>query len=453
MESFRKSSYIIPIRLEGVDNKYLLIHGYTGAIDVVDSNLKNYLFSDRTISLDKFPFSEEVFNILKTRGYLTSINKEEERQYAYKIADLLQKKNERILKHFTIVVTYNCNFNCPYCYEKEHIKRNGNNFSTVISEKMIDKVFDIINKIEPDSRLHKKVIHLFGGEPLLKENKSIIEYIVKKGEGLGFKFSATSNGYDLNYFEDLLGVGKIESIQVTIDGYKELHNRRRTHYIEKGSFDRIIDNIKIALNKDISVIVRVNVDSENIKEISKIESCFSQLGLFEYGKFTFYAIYMGGEVNYNPQSYNESGKQKISIRDFYKSCLNVRQIQYDVSLYRRVLFALKNKRPIYLSSFHCEAQSSAYIFDPFGYIYSCLECVGNVRHAIGKYSNELEWLSKKNEWHKMNLSDKCIKCKYILLCAGGCLVKSQKNGQAYCDSFPIKLKAAVNKAYKQYINN
>lgn len=44
MESFRKSSYIIPIRLEGVDNKYLLIHGYTGAIDVVDSNLKNYLF-------------------------------------------------------------------------------------------------------------------------------------------------------------------------------------------------------------------------------------------------------------------------------------------------------------------------------------------------------------------------------------------------------------------------
>lgn len=35
----RMSSYTIPVKLEDEEGKYMLIHGYTGAIDIVSEEL------------------------------------------------------------------------------------------------------------------------------------------------------------------------------------------------------------------------------------------------------------------------------------------------------------------------------------------------------------------------------------------------------------------------------
>lgn len=47
-----------------------------------------------------------------------------------------------------------------------------------ISKEFVDKFFEAIPLIEPNEKLRNKSISLFGGEPLLKENKDIVEYIV-----------------------------------------------------------------------------------------------------------------------------------------------------------------------------------------------------------------------------------------------------------------------------------
>lgn len=68
------SYYTIPVKLEDEENKYLLVHGYTGAIDIVDGSiwkeLKDYS-SESTLSL-------EVTQLLQKRGYLTTKSKDEE---------------------------------------------------------------------------------------------------------------------------------------------------------------------------------------------------------------------------------------------------------------------------------------------------------------------------------------------------------------------------------------
>ena len=43
MENYRVSSFLIPVKLENTDNQYMLIHGYTGAIDVVEGHVVEYL--------------------------------------------------------------------------------------------------------------------------------------------------------------------------------------------------------------------------------------------------------------------------------------------------------------------------------------------------------------------------------------------------------------------------
>ena len=39
MENIHLSYYTIPVKLEDEENKYLLVHGYTGAIDIVDGSI------------------------------------------------------------------------------------------------------------------------------------------------------------------------------------------------------------------------------------------------------------------------------------------------------------------------------------------------------------------------------------------------------------------------------
>ena len=77
MEILRTSSYIIPVKLESVEGKYMLIHGYTGAMDIVDSELKSYIFTSNQFNKETFPFADEIFEMLKSRGYLTIKTKEE----------------------------------------------------------------------------------------------------------------------------------------------------------------------------------------------------------------------------------------------------------------------------------------------------------------------------------------------------------------------------------------
>lgn len=39
METLRTSSYIIPVKLESEEGKYMLIHGYTGVVDIVSESV------------------------------------------------------------------------------------------------------------------------------------------------------------------------------------------------------------------------------------------------------------------------------------------------------------------------------------------------------------------------------------------------------------------------------
>lgn len=117
METLRTSSYIIPIKLEKGNGKYMLFHGYTGAIDIIDESIVLQL-KDNNVKA----FSDETTRILRKRGYITNKTKEEEIEYVERIAHALHKKDKLLYKSFTWIVTYNCNFRCPYCFEKRENK-------------------------------------------------------------------------------------------------------------------------------------------------------------------------------------------------------------------------------------------------------------------------------------------------------------------------------------------
>ena len=121
METLRTSSYIIPVKLESEEGKYMLIHGYTGAVDIVTEDLLEEIKNINSVS----NLSSDTLQILKERGYITTKSQSEEYTYVARIAKALHRKCEVLSTVFTWVVTYNCNFRCPYCFESRKNK-DGN---------------------------------------------------------------------------------------------------------------------------------------------------------------------------------------------------------------------------------------------------------------------------------------------------------------------------------------
>ena len=104
METLRTSSYMIPVKLEQEEGKYMLIHGYTGAMDIVSGGLLKKIKS----VAKGHDFSETMLQTLLKRGYITTKTQEEEYAYVARLAKALHKKHEILDATFTWVVTYNC---------------------------------------------------------------------------------------------------------------------------------------------------------------------------------------------------------------------------------------------------------------------------------------------------------------------------------------------------------
>lgn len=292
-ELYRISSYTICVNLPEDPNHSLLVHGYTGAIDRVNKEVAQMIKSRMVISEDMFdqlPCSKETIHTLMKRGYLTSRSPLEEREYVHSMANFLHHHtSSRGASSFLFLVAYDCNFRCPYCFEND-ISSHGKGWSKqVFTKEMVDRAYEAMHEIQPNKAMHSKSITLYGGEPLLEKNKEIVQYIVDKGLKRGYIFKAITNGYDLHHFADLLGPKKIKRLQITLDGEKENHNRKRPHYRAGDSFDTIMKNVALALSLDVQISMRINTDYDNVDILPELFDLFKNRGFTNYPKFSAYS--------------------------------------------------------------------------------------------------------------------------------------------------------------------
>ena len=459
-KTFRPSSYNIIVPLRREIEKYILVHGYTGAIDIANENIVG-LLQKPFVRRDQGIVSDETFDSLVSRGYLTEKTEEEEYQFCGRWANFMHKWKKMFgNRTFMLMVTYDCNFRCPYCYERA-VSNGGSGWSEkTFTKEMVDRAFQAMLEIEPDINRHSKMITLYGGEPLLAKNHDIVKYIVEKGTGLGYKFGAISNGYEIDQYTDLLGPDKIAEIQISVDGPKEVHDRRRIHYINGGTFDKILNNISIALEKNVRINLRANTDRTNIDQIEALYRQLSEMGYVGNPKFNFSAALVVGKENITPTENVISVDGKIPHL-LSKSEFNSRMLQTKVPgqhkemwIYRKLYNAMKHNALLDLTPVYCGVQVSAYILDPMGDIYNCWETVGKREHIIGHYRDSISWEPEKDKWHCHNIStvQKCSRCKYAMLCGGGCMAKAltayNDLSKSYCHSFQNIFGRIVNDAYE-----
>lgn len=435
--NYRKSSYTIDVCVDEKKKKHMLIHGYTGAIDLISETLLSII---NTSSFEK-DLDPEILQTLIERGYLTEKTEKDEQDYFKRLSTALFKKDS-LHKGFTFLVTYNCNFCCPYCFEKGISREKA-----VFTKEMVDKAYRAVTEISPDERLRTNNITLYGGEPLLKENKDIVSYIINRGKELNYTFSAISNGYDLDCYEDLLSPEDIKFVQITIDGISERHNQRRIHRQGFPTFDKIVKNIGIALNKGIRISVRINTDKNNVNDLVELQNIFNSLHYTENSLFSIDSALLKKHSSTTKDTY-----KYFSAKEFieWHKAHNLDVSCQDYGTYRKIYSAIKQAKPLSFHPSFCGAQTSGFVLDPLGNIYTCWEVVNQKEHCIGNYTSndKIVWNTNiLDKWRKVHIlnNTSCSKCKYALLCGGGCPAQNLK--EHHCTHMEDIIRYAASKAY------
>lgn len=422
MKKIRNSSYNIVVKVDEEKELYAILNGYTQAFDIINKNVYDNLREERLIE----HISEETKKVLIKRGFLTSLSKGEEFQLVKTLSDNAHNNLKLKKYNYHFILSYDCNLRCVYCYENEVLNGPNSLPKNRITKEQIDRALDII--IENDKNIKgNKIISLYGGEPFLSENFELIKYLVEKGSRLGYTFSATTNGYDLDKYMEFFKDNKCFSFQITVDGVKDIHNRRKPHCLQKNSFEKITNNIDTLLKLGFRVSVRINTDAYTITRIDELVEYFKQRGWLDHENFQANCALLRKEIPIAREEWEkiESIGQVDLFKEYCNKKLDAKIKCQDFGILYSLKALLLNK-PIAYKGCFCGGQTGNMIFDPMGDVYSCWDVVGNSKHKIGKYYPDFEIIdSASKKWFDTKISDyKCGKCPYTLFCGGGCVIRS-----------------------------
>lgn len=477
MAELHTSYYTIYVDLPQDSSRILLVHGYTGAFDMVSTKVGTYLRGnevhrapkplygawtpDPDLPFESISLGDNTIDALRRRGYLTDLSFDDEVSQFRHIADIRhQQALDR--SNFVFMPTYDCNLRCFYCFQ-DHLRTDPANghLLGLMTKPVIDRIFRGIEDIESrnSSRTGPRNFGLFGGEPLLRANRSAIEYIVGKAQAMGpMTMWAISNATELEAYADLLGPEAISSVQITLDGPPAEHDKRRIHTDGTGSFAAIARNIDLALDTGVSVQVRMNIDRVNIDQLPTLARVMHEHGWAGRSGFVAYTypIHAVNAATERSTTFSQWDLD-VAIDRLREEHPEMAVIDRPDERLRRAARQLFNEggEP-HLRAEYCSAHSGMYIFDAFGDIYACWERTGEQRLRIGRVdaSGKARMnLPLVEDWRSRSVAtvNACTHCRYALHCGGGCAVLAEgKRGTLhanYCDGFANRFRAMVAEAF------
>lgn len=422
IEPVRVSSYLNRVDID--DDQSLLFGGATLCMDLVPREYAERLCTGQDVSF----LSNDERQYLTERGHLTNLSVSRElaefRKTVQCVTDKIQEVNEKNGRgNLSFILTYKCNLSCTYCYQQsvpDQLK------SQVMTPEFVDEFFNVyFSQLYP--KLPKQMrFTLFGGEPLLPQNHETIRRILhyaKKYDSV--QIDVATNAVFLPELLDQIGSedGKIQSVQITLDGDKDLHDGTRIPSSGKPTFETMVAAIRQVLKTGAHVGIRVHLHPSEQASARRLMEFLAAESLLDHPQI---AVYFS-PINTYLSSQNSS-------EEFARFC----QLFQDV--------ASKTRRPpsqfMHLKKFvEMETQkilpkvrycglggTEFFVIDPFGDIYQCYEEAGHPRRRIGKLDQgQITYFPLKKSYEKramLNLPE-CLRCPLALFCGGGCPIQAK----------------------------
>ena len=320
----------------------------------------------------------------------------------------------------TIAPTLSCNFGCHYCFQglDKPLTR------------MTPKVRAATKAFLIDRLAGKSSFHLtwYGGEPLMDMDAiwDISAAAISECDARGIKFTSMmiSNGYKMTLpVARRLNAARVSRVQITIDGDAETHDSRRHLTSGRGTFDRIIENIKAATGAGLlKVSVRVNIDGGNEAEALALMDVLQRAGL---------GIRSGVSVYFAPVesvAENAGGCGDCLSKTGYAEV----ESRLQAAAFEKGLMPMP-RMPRFLGM--CTAvKPNSYVVVPNGDLHKCWDTVMDPNRRVGSVIGAPRRKDAATEalWTGWSPFDNpvCGDCKLLPSCGGACAFKFVHNDYA-----------------------
>lgn len=393
--------------------------------------------------------SDRMFSDLMTeKGYLID-EAEESRIYRSRYLDFLDSRETDEIQLF-FVTNYSCNFACSYCYQDQYTNSSGH-----ASDEVVDSFFAYIGK---EFAGKKKYVTIFGGEPLLNNprQKETISRIINNANSTSLELCFVTNGYTLNEYIPILVSGKIREIQVTLDGTRNIHDKRRFLKNGDGTFDKIIKGIDACLDSKINVNLRMVADKGNLENLPELARFAIERG---WTRSKYFKTQIGR--NYELHHCQSAPDMLFSRLSLYERMYElIKEYPFITEFYKPsysiAKFLSENGElpdPLFDS---CPACKTEWAFDYTGKIYSCTATVGKEGESLGTYYPDI---TRKNDiieaWQDrdVTLIQDCRNCSLQLACGGGCGSVSKNRTGNICSSDCRPVKELLELGFSAYIEH
>ena len=340
----------------------------------------------------------------------------------------------------TIAPTLACNFKCVYCYETS---KQG-----LMSQDVMDHLVAYVQNHAP--HLTDLSIAWYGGEPLM--GLPVLRYLsqkfmeICKANDIRYGAFMISNGSLLtqDIVEELVSY-KVSGIQITIDGPKDIHDKRRVAKNGDSTFDKIIDNINMLLSHgEIEVVLRINIDKTNENDLDALLQVLSERFISKKVRITF------GQVT----AYTEA------CRSIESTCFNNMEFAANVCRYygaiKKYGFDVYNDFPYPAAKLNycCAELLNSFVVDHEGYLYKCWNQIGDIERAVGNIlAPDFDVAGYKNgQWLTRDpIADpECRACALLPICMGGCPYNSMIQGKSHeCDLVKYNIQDIMLAYYDQ----
>jgi uncharacterized protein len=344
----------------------------------------------------------------------------------------------------TIAPTMQCNYRCAYCFEEHR-----HEFMSATTE---DQLKAFIAKEIVDASY--AAVTWFGGEPLLHVDcivrvQSFIAAAADK-HSIGHKISLVTNGHFLtrNVVRRLLPLGNWSAVQVTIDGDRDTHNSRRVARNGRGDFDRLMENLRSAMDEGLPLSIRMNVDATNSDQshFDRAVDALLAARVIPYASVAVGAVSASTDINAHVAPDVLSRRAVAQARARLRAALLRNGLPTGTSLPQPYCGAL------------CTVEAKkGYTIAPSGLIFKCWNEIHlSEDHAVGHVSGRPIDRGSENlaRWraHDALSRSGCQNCTALGVCMGGCPWENRKistEEHAYCGEYKFYPEELIRLAHAE----
>lgn len=417
MKKLRTSSYLNQVEID--DGTTLLYNGSTLCIDLVPTEYARLLADGSDLS---FLAPEERDHLAK-RGHLTQLSPKREMQEFRKLVKVILDKRVKLdarhrFVNLCFILTYDCNLSCGYCYQKSLAEKTG---IPAMSGEFVDRFFaEYYPQLFP-KKPKQLLITLFGGEPLLPGNRAAITRILAFARKRPYiRISVATNATTLAEMADLIGPdkGMIQSVQVTLDGDRPLHDQNRIPASGKPTFDTTIAAIRQLIDRQVQVSLRIHIHHGKLDSARELINYLEQEKLLGHPRLIVYF----SPINTFDSEMNTQAEATFFEQLFQDVAARTNRPPSNLD-YMNHFLDMQEKKILPKVRFCGAGGDNFFIIDPAGDIYGCYEEAGHRERRIGSLAHgRVSFRRLKDTYARRTLLNlpECIRCPAALFCGGGC---------------------------------